>query len=234
VLRGGREVGPLKILVVEDDDDILEVVAHALEKAGMRVLKARTGMEAIALVSREKPDLIILDIMLPQMDGKEVCRRIKQSDRTRLIPVVMLTALGEERDRILGFELGADDYVTKPFSPKELVLRVLAILRRRHEPMNAKKTMGVSDIFIDPDGFRVEVEGKEVVLTPTEFRLLCELVQNAGKVLTREVLLDRVWGQSCDVYARTVDTHIKRLRKKMGAARDRIETLRGIGYRFRG
>ncbi len=227
-------MGPHKILVVEDDDDILELIAHALEKAGMQVLKARSGLEAIALVSKGKPDLIILDIMLPQMNGKEVCRRIKKDDRTRLIPVLMVTALGEEMDRILGFELGADDYVAKPFSPRELVLRVQAILRRRYEPMSAKKMIWVSGVLIDPDGFRVEVDGKEVVLTPTEFRLLYELAQNAGKVLTREVLLDRVWGHSHDVYPRTVDTHIKRLRRKIGTSKKRIETLRGIGYRFRG
>ncbi len=222
------------VLVVEDEEDILELVAYNLERAGMRVLKARNGVEAMALLLREKPALVVLDIMLPQMDGKEVCRRIRQGEHTRSIPVVMLTALTEEVDRVVGFELGADDYVTKPFSPKELVLRVQAILRRFQEPGAGKEPLRFPGLLIDPEGFRVEAEGQELGLTATEFRLLYQLASNVGKVLSREVLLDRVWGYSYEGYARTVDTHVRRLRQKLGPARDRIETLRGLGYRFRG
>jgi DNA-binding response OmpR family regulator len=227
------EVRQHTVLVVEDEEDILELVAYNLERAGMRVLRARNGVEAMALLPREKPDLVVLDIMLPKMDGKEVCRRIRQDERTRSIPVVMLTALAEEVDRVVGFELGADDYVTKPFSPKELVLRVQAILRRIREPRAGQEMIRLPGILIDPEGFRVEVEGQELALTATEFRLLYQLASHAGKVLSREVLLERAWGYSYEGYARTVDTHVRRLRQKLGRARDRIETLRGLGYRFR-
>jgi len=232
-IAGGIEVRLHKILVVEDDEDILEVVTFSLEKAGMQVLRARSGLEAVATISREKPDLVILDIMLPGMDGKEVCRRIRQNESIRSIGILMLTALGEELDRVVGFELGADDYVVKPFSSKELVLRVQAILRRRSQPVGHKELVRLPGILIDPDGFSVEVEGKKVHLTATEFNLLYELAHHAGKVLSREVLLERVWGYSYEGYSRTVDTHIKRLRQKLGAAKNRIETLRGMGYRFR-
>lgn len=222
------------VLVVEDEEDILELVAYNLEQSGLRVLKARDGEEAVAVVLRERPDLVVLDIMLPKMDGKEVCRRIRQNEQTRTTPVIMLTALADEVDRIVGFELGADDYLPKPFSPKELVLRARAVLRRREQGREGRGLLRFPGMLIDPEGFRVEVEGREVALTATEFRLLHHLASHAGKIQSREVLLDRVWGYSYEGYARTVDTHIRRLRQKLGPAKERIETLRGVGYRFRG
>jgi two-component system phosphate regulon response regulator PhoB len=185
------------------------------------------------LARRERPDLVILDLMLPKVDGKEVCRRIRQEEETRTIPVVMLTARAEEVDRIVGFEIGADDYVTKPFSPQELVLRVQAIMRRTREPAPATGPLRFAELTIDPERHRADVDGREIALTATEFRLLYHLAANAGKVQSREVLLDRVWGYAYEGYARTVDTHVRRLRHKLGSARDRIETLRGLGYRFR-
>ncbi|MGQ9859052.1 MAG: response regulator transcription factor [Thermodesulfobacteriota bacterium] len=222
------------VLVVEDEEDILELVSYNLERAGFRVLKARHGEEAMALVSHEKPDLVVLDIMLPKMDGKEVCRRIRHNEQSQSIPIIMLTALAEEVDRIVGFELGADDYLTKPFSPKELVLRVKAILRRKEGGRDSKAVIRFPGILIDPEAFRVEVEGKEVSLTATEFKLLYQLASNAGRIQSREVLLERVWGYTYDGYARTVDTHVRRLRQKLGPASGRVETVRGVGYRFRG
>lgn len=222
------------VLVVEDEEDILELVAYNLEQAGLRTVKARDGEEAMAAVFRERPDLVVLDIMLPKIDGKEVCRRIRQNEQTRSLPVIMLTALAEEVDRIVGFELGADDYLPKPFSPKELVLRVRAVLRRREQGVEAREPLRFPGLLIDPEAFRVEVEGKEVPLTATEFKLLHYLASHAGKIQSREVLLDRVWGYSYEGYARTVDTHVRRLRQKLGPARERIETLRGVGYRFKG
>lgn len=222
------------VLVVEDEEDILDLVAYNLERAGFRVLKARHGEEAMALVSGKRPDLVVLDIMLPKLDGKEVCRRIRQNKETKSIPVIMLTALAEEVDRIVGFELGADDYLTKPFSPKELVLRVKAVLRRTEEENDSKGVLRFPGLLIDPEAFKVEVEGKEVSLTATEFKLLYQLASQAGKIQSRELLLDRVWGYTYEGYARTVDTHVRRLRQKLGPAQGRIETLRGMGYRFRG
>ncbi|MEJ5374965.1 MAG: response regulator [bacterium] len=221
------------VLVVEDEEDILELVAYNMERAGFRVLKARDGEVAMGLVFREKPDLVVLDIMLPKMDGKELCRRIRQNENTRNIPIIMLTALAEEVDRIVGFELGADDYLPKPFSPKELVLRVRAILRRKEEATRGLEILRFPGMLIDPEGYRVEVQGKEIALTVTEFKLLHHLAAHAGKIQSRDVLLDRVWGYSYEGYARTVDTHIRRLRQKLGPAKGCIETLRGVGYRFR-
>lgn len=221
------------ILVVEDEEDILDLVAYNLQQAGFRVLRAVDGVEGLRVAQRERPDLLVLDLMLPKMDGKDVCRRIRQGEETHAIPVLMLTARTEEVDRIVGFEIGADDYMTKPFSPRELVLRVQAILRRTKEKIRPTAILRFSELLIDPDRHRVEVDGLEVTLTATEFRLFHHLAANAGKVQSREVLLDRVWGYEYEGYARTVDTHIRRLREKIGSARDRIETLRGLGYRFR-
>jgi two-component system phosphate regulon response regulator PhoB len=221
------------ILVVEDEEDILDLVEYNLMQSGYRVLRATDGQEGLRIAQRERPDLIILDLMLPKMDGKEVCRRVRQMEETSNIPVLMLTAKTDEVDRIIGFEIGADDYVTKPFSPRELLLRVQAILRRVQEQAPSGGILRFPDLVIDPDRHRVEVKDEEVDLTATEFRLVHYLASNAGKVLSREVLLDRVWGYEYEGYARTVDTHIRRLRQKLGPARDRIETLRGMGYRFR-
>jgi two-component system phosphate regulon response regulator PhoB len=225
-------MGQMTILVVEDERDILDVVSYNLQQAGYRVLRAEDGLEGLRVAERERPDLIILDLMLPKMDGKEVCRRIRQGEATRSIPIMMLTAKADEVDRVIGFEIGADDYLTKPFSPRELVLRAQAILRRTQEPPAPGGILRFAGLTIDPEKHRAAVDGREVDLTATEFRLLHHLAANAGKVQSREGLLDRVWGYSYEGYARTVDTHVRRLRQKLGSSRDRIETVRGLGYRF--
>ena len=191
------------------------------------------GASGLELAKKERPSLIILDLMLPEMDGKDVCRALKADPNTQSIPILMLTAKAEEMDRVIGFELGADDYVTKPFSPRELVLRVKAIQRRKEIPDERDKTILVGDLLIDIDRHQVFVKKKPISLTSTEFKLLVELITNRGRVQTRERLLDKVWGYTYEGYARTVDTHIRRLREKLGSFGDSIETIRGVGYRFR-
>ncbi|MBU1276557.1 MAG: response regulator transcription factor [Proteobacteria bacterium] len=221
------------ILVVEDEKDILDVVDFNLRQAGYRVLKATDGAEGLRLAKHENPDLVVLDIMLPGMDGKEVCRRLKAGEDTRGIPVLILTALSGETDRIIGFEIGADDYLTKPFSPRELALRVQAILRRGQEPAAHTGHLEMAGLDIDPERHLARAGDSELDLTATEFKLLHYLAAHAGKVQTREILLSQVWGYVYEGYARTVDTHIRRLRKKLGPFAECIETVRGIGYRFR-
>lgn len=196
----------------------------------IRVLDGISGLEQ---AKKLRPSLIILDLMLPGMDGKDVCRALKSSPLTQSIPVLMLTAKAEELDRVIGFELGADDYVTKPFSPRELVLRVKAILRRKEIPQEETKVIRIEDLLIDVGRHHVSVKNKAIQLTSTEFKLLFELASKRGRVLTREILLDKVWGYTYEGYARTVDTHIRRLREKLGPLGEWIETVRGVGYRFR-
>jgi len=220
------------ILVVEDEKDIVDLIAYHLKQSGFSVLWALDGPSGLELARKKRPGLIILDLMLPGMDGKDVCRSLKSNPFTQSIPVLMLTAKTEEVDRVIGFELGADDYVTKPFSPRELVLRVKAILRRKEVPSEGEKVIEIDDLLIDVDRHQVSIKGKPIRLTSTEFKLLVELVSNRGRVQTRERLLDKVWGYTYEGYARTVDTHIRRLREKLGKAGDMIETLRGVGYRF--
>jgi two-component system phosphate regulon response regulator PhoB len=193
-------------------------------------LDGSTGLE---LAKKNRPSLIILDLMLPGMDGKDICRSLKSNPPTQSIPILMLTAKTEEMDRVIGFELGADDYVTKPFSPRELILRVKAILRRKEEPQEGVKVIRIGDLTIDIDRHHVSIKNKPIQLTSTEFKLLVELASKRGRVQTRVILLDRVWGYTYEGYARTVDTHIRRLREKLGSLGDYIETLRGVGYRFR-
>ena len=222
-----------KILVVEDELDILQLIAHNLKSADFDVLTAQEGYEALSVAKNHLPQLIILDLMIPGLDGFEVCKELKRSPVTKDIPVLMLTARGEEVDRIVGLELGADDYVVKPFSPRELILRVRAILHR-HAPEEKSITRWQRDgLAVDLDAHRLSVDNAETSLTATEFRLLAELISNVGKVLTRDTLLDKVWGYQFDGYARTVDTHIRRLRQKLGPYAQWIETVRGVGYRFR-
>jgi DNA-binding response OmpR family regulator len=221
------------ILVVEDDTDILRLVTYNLKSAEFEVLTAQDGYGALSLAKKHLPQLVILDLMLPGLDGFEVCKELKRSPATKNIPILMLTARGEEMDRVVGLELGADDYVVKPFSPRELVLRVRAILRRfapEELPMTGWQRNGLGVRF---DSHRVTIDNQETILTATEFRLLAELIRNLGKVLTRDQLLDKVWGYQFDGYARTVDTHIRRLRQKIGPYAEWIETVRGVGYRFR-
>jgi len=222
-----------KILVVDDDPDILSLLQYNLEKEGFRVIVAPDSQSALQLVASELPQLIILDLMLPQVDGLEVCRQIKREQSSSGIPIIMLTAKGEEIDRVVGFELGADDYITKPFSPRELVLRVKAILKRlslREEPAQ-RLTLG--ELLIDLDRHQVWIAGKEIDLTPTEFKLLSTLASRRGRVQTRDRLLADVWNYEPDIDSRTVDTHVKRLRSKLRNWGEAIETVRGLGYRFR-
>jgi two-component system phosphate regulon response regulator PhoB len=220
------------ILVVEDEKDIVDLIEYHLKQSGFHVLTATDGGVGLELAIKRRPNLIILDLMLPGMDGKDVCRALKSNPVTQPIPVLMLTAKTEELDRVVGFELGADDYVTKPFSPRELVLRVKAILRRKEAPAEGEKVIRIGDFLIDIDRHLVSVKNSPIQLTSTEFKLLVELASNRGRVQTRERLLDKVWGYTYEGYARTVDTHIRRLREKLGLSGEYIETIRGVGYRF--
>jgi len=225
-----------KILVVDDEEDILNLLDYNLRKAGFSPTLAKDGPEAIGLAASRSPELIILDIMLPNMEGTEVLRRLKAAPSTASIPVIMLTAKGEEVDKIVGFELGAEDYITKPFSPRELILRVRAVLKRAASNESARpleeKVVTIKELSIDYSRHRVTVSGEEVELSSTEFKLLTGLIDAKGRVLTRDTILDRAWGRDCYVMPRTVDTHVRRLRAKLGVAGDYIETVRGVGYRF--
>ena len=220
-------------MIIEDEKDIADLVEYHLRQAGFPVLKAPDGPEGLELAKKQRPGLVILDLMLPTMDGKDVCRVLKSNSLTRSIPVLMLTAKAEEVDRIVGFELGADDYVTKPFSPRELVLRVKAILQRLDLEKEGQKTIRAGNLSIDIERHQVSVKDVPVALTSTEFKLLLELISHRGRVQTRGHLLNSVWGYTYEGYARTVDTHVRRLREKIGPMGDWIETIRGVGYRFR-
>ena len=222
------------ILVVEDEEDILDLISYNLKQAGFSIIAVESGEEALEVASEENFSLVLLDLMLPGIDGLEVCRLLRAKPETKDIPVLMLTARTEEVDRIVGLELGADDYLTKPFSPRELVLRVRAILRRAEVVESVSdETIRVGSLTIDPIEHRVQLLGEEIELTATEFRLLLTLAQRRGRVQSREELLNVVWGYEHSGYRRTVDTHLRRLRAKMGEAADYLETVRGVGYRFR-
>jgi len=223
---------PQTILVVDDERDIVELVRYNLAQAGYRVVSALDGRQAVEAARREHPDLIVLDLMLPVLHGGEVARLLKQDETTRHIPILMLTARGAEVDRVVGFELGADDYVVKPFSPRELVLRVQAILKRDERP-TADERIVHDPLVIDVGAHTVRLKGREIVLTATEFKLLHRLAKRPGRAFSRDQLLSEVWGYGGDIETRTVDTHMKRLRAKLGPAGDWIETVRGVGYRFR-
>ncbi len=223
-----------QILIVEDEADLANTVAFNLEQEGFRPKIVGTGAQALEQIrGGVPPDLVVLDLMLPDIAGTEVCRQLRQGAETRKVPVLMLTAKSDPIDRVVGFEVGADDYLTKPFSVRELVLRIRAILRRTEgaAPVDAE-LLRFGILRLDTEGHRVWVEDEEVILTALEFRLLKTLVQRRGRVQTREVLLNHVWEMSGDVTTRTVDTHVRRLRKKLGTASAYIETLRGVGYRF--
>ena len=221
-----------RVLVVDDEPDLLELVRFNLVQAGFAVDTAETGEEGLSKARRNPPDLLVLDLMLPDLPGTEVCRRLRGEERLSDTPVLMLTAKSEEVDRVVGFELGADDYVTKPFSPRELVLRVKAILRRAASPKDEQGILEHGPLRIDRERHRCWVDGSSIALTAKEFRLLSSLMTRAGRVMTRESLLDEVWGSDVTVTTRTIDTHLKRLREKLGSAGDLIETVRGVGYRF--
>lgn len=221
------------ILVVEDEEDVVEMLTRAFKRAGgFNVLTASDGANGLKRAREELPALVILDLMLPKMPGLEVCKILKADSLTRHIPVLMLTAKAEEIDRIVGLELGADDYVSKPFSPREVVLRVQAILRRSETPVE-EESIAAGPIMIDGVRHQVLVNGKVVYLTSLEFKLLRTLAQRRGRVQERDRLLSDVWGYESMIDTRTVDTHVRRLREKLGKAGDTIETVRGFGYRFR-
>lgn len=220
------------LLVVDDEPDVVDLVRYRLNGAGFEVLTADNGLEALRLAREHRPELIVLDLMLPEMTGEEVCRRLKQEPDTTGIPVLMLTAKAGPNERIAGLEIGADDYLAKPFSPRELVLRVQAVLRRVRGAEKRGDQVTIGEFVIDRGNFEVMMEGQKLELTTTEFKLLVLLLERRGRVQSRETLLFDVWGYTNAIDTRTVDTHIRRLREKLGPNSDRIETLRGEGYRF--
>ena len=224
-----------RILVVDDEPDITALVAYHLAKAGYRVSTAANGPDALRAAREERPDVVILDIMLPTVSGYDVLGEMRKREETREVGVILLTARREEADRIKGLSLGADDYLTKPFSPQELTLRVQALLRRLGSPaISAGSTLSAGTISIDRSSHRVTVSGVELELTATEFKLLLTLVERRGRVQSRPQLLETVWEAQPDIQTRTVDMHVQRLRTKLGEAGSMIETVRGFGYRFRG
>jgi two-component system phosphate regulon response regulator PhoB len=224
-----------RVLVVDDEPDITALVAYHLAKAGYRVSTAANGPDALKSAREERPDIVILDVMLPGASGYDVLAELRRQEETREVGVILLTARRDEPDRIRGLSLGADDYLTKPFSPAELALRVSALLRRLAAPAVASgSTLAAGPIAIDRSAHRVTVEGKEIELTATEYKLLLTLVERRGRVQTRPQLLETVWEAQPDIQTRTVDMHVQRLRTKLGEAGELIETARGFGYRFRG
>lgn len=220
------------ILVIEDERDLLDLVAFNLEREGYRVLTALDGKDGLETARTRSPDLIILDLMLPEIMGTDICRILKNSDKTSHIPIIMLTAKGEEIDRVVGFEVGADDYVVKPFSNRELLLRIRAILRRSEPDVKEEKILRIGSITIDTGRHIVTSAGEDVVLTTTEYKLLLNLAERLGRVQNRDLLLKNVWGYNYIGDTRTVDTHITRLRTKLGSAGDMIKTVRGFGYKM--
>ena len=219
-----------KILIIEDEGDVADLLTLNLRKAGFRISTAADGASGLQKTRDDRPDFVILDLMLPKMSGLEVCRILKSDTATSPIPILMLTAKAEEIDRIVGLEFGADDYVTKPFSPREIVLRIRAILRRGEKP---EESLKAGPIAIDPARHEVRVNGKQIHLTSLEFKLLRTLIQRRGRVQDRDRLLNEVWGYESVIDTRTVDTHVRRLREKLGKAGNVIETVRGFGYRLR-
>lgn len=221
-----------KIYIVEDEPDIRETLKYNFSNEGFKVFTAPDGEEALSNIKKVLPDVLILDLMLPGVSGLDVCKSIRADDDIRDMSIIMLTAKGEEIDRVIGFELGADDYVTKPFSVRELILRVKVLLKKQRESLVENKLVTFGPIRIDLDAHELKINDKEIVLTALEFKLLQHLVKRKGRVQTREQLLGDVWGYSAVVTTRTVDTHIKRLREKLGNTSDYIQTIRGVGYRF--
>jgi two-component system phosphate regulon response regulator PhoB len=225
-----------RIAVVEDEAAIAEVLQYNLEREGFQVDCYLRGDEAWEALPKNPPDLVLLDLMLPGLDGLELARRLRREKATADVPILMLTARTDDVDRIVGFELGADDYISKPFNPREVVLRVQAVLRRMATPGQGEQAawLEAGGVRLDPEGHVAEVDGEEVRLTATEFKLLESLLRGVGRVKTRDALLEEVWEYSPDVDTRTVDTHIRRLRKKLGSEAERIETVIGVGYRMKG
>ncbi len=221
------------VLVVDDEKDLLELVRYHLEKDGLKCLEARDGETALQLARERAPDLVVLDLMLPGVDGLEVCRKLRKDPKTASIAIIMLTAKAEEVDRIVGLEMGADDYMVKPFSPRELVARVKAVLRRG-QPQDLTTLKRIGTLMVDEGKHQVSVGGSVVELTVKEFDLLCGLIKANGRVLNRDQIMGTVWGYSnaVDIESRTVDVHIRRLREKLGEEQKRVVTVKGVGYRF--
>ncbi|MEK7703862.1 MAG: response regulator transcription factor [Myxococcota bacterium] len=227
-------MGDVLVLIVDDERDLVHTLRYSLEREGYQTRVAYSGEEALAAArKRPLPSLVLLDLMLPDISGMDVCRALKQNAETRAIPVVMLTAKSAEIDRVVGFELGADDYVTKPFSVRELLLRLRAILRRAPAAMPVDEVLDFGCLRVDRSAHRVWVEEVEVTLTALEFRLVELLLERRGRVQSRSSLLEDVWGVTAEITTRTVDTHVKRLRQKLGKAGDYLETVRSVGYRWR-
>lgn len=225
-----------KVLIVEDEANIRQLVKYNLEKESYQVLEAEDGLQGLRLAKTEKPDLILLDLMLPQMDGLEVCRSLKGNQATSALPIIMLTAKSEEIDKVIGLELGADDYMTKPFSPRELVARVKAVLRRSQKETSLPGELSVGRLRFNFSRYEVHMGNAKLELTPKEYELLKMLATNLGKVFTREQLLEKVWGYEYFGDTRTVDVHVRHLRAKMAGdpeTADALETIRGFGYRLR-
>jgi len=223
---------PDTILIVEDEQDVLDLVVYNLKKAGYQTVAARDGATGLEKARNLSPALLVLDLMLPKLEGTEICKILKTDPKTAHIPIIILTAKSEEVDRILGLELGADDYLTKPFSPRELVLRIKKLLDRSRGAPQPSEILAHGDLTVDIAKHEVTWKGKVLELTATEFKLLTTLLERRGRVQTRDRLLTDVWGYEGDVDTRTVDTHVRRLREKLGKAGDLIETIRGVGYRF--
>lgn len=222
----------MKIVIIEDEKDLAELLAFNLEKEGWRTIIALDGKTGFDSVSAELPDIVVLDLMLPEITGTEVCKLLRKQESTASIPIIMVTAKGEEIDRVVGFEVGADDYLVKPFSSRELLLRIKAILRRTTPDVKVDRNLVLGGVTIDPSRHRVTVNKEEIVLTSTEYKLLFTLAERPGRVQSRERLLQDVWGYSSDADTRTVDTHITRLRSKLGEAGEMIITVRGFGYKM--
>jgi two-component system alkaline phosphatase synthesis response regulator PhoP len=223
----------VKVLVVDDEKDITALVAYHLEREGFRVLQAHDGFQALEVVKRERPNLLILDLMLPQISGLDVCRRLRKEPDTARLPILMLTAKAEETDKVLGLELGGDDYLTKPFGPRELVARVKALIRRSEETPG-EEVVKAGALEVDLARYIVSIRRRPIELTAKEFDLLKALILAKGRALTRDYLLDRVWGydQASEIESRTVDVHVRRLREKLGSEAKRIVTVKSVGYRF--
>jgi two-component system alkaline phosphatase synthesis response regulator PhoP len=222
------------ILIVEDEKDIVKMLEYNLKKEGFEILSVRNGEDAIESANKEHPDIVILDLMLPGIDGLEVCKSLKNNTKTATIPIIMLTAKSQESDKVVGLELGADDYMTKPFSPRELIARIKAILRRIKEHNKLPEVLKIGDLAIDFSKISVTIKGKPIELTAKEFELLNTLIKAKGRVLSRDYLLDTIWGfeHSMEIQTRTVDVHIRTLRKKLKSEAKHIITVKNYGYRF--
>lgn len=221
-----------KVLIIEDDPNISRLISYNLKKEKFEATTAESGEEGLRQVRLNRPDIIILDLMLPGIGGLDVCKTLKSDNKTKNVPIIMLTAKSEEIDKIVGFEVGADDYVTKPFSPRELTLRIKAVLKRNVGIEKNISTIKFKEIEIDQAGHAVRIGNKEIILTLTEFKLLSYLISNKGKVISRDSLLNNVWGYESDITSRTVDTHITRLREKLGIYEKYLKSIRGVGYQW--